>query len=344
LLKRIVSGMMLTLLLIIVLTLTFNVQQVKGEMFTPNVVVSPEHPLTEDNINITVSFYFHTWPPFVKEFGSLIKVGNTFSVNVTILVPDPLEGVLLIVHTDVHTYNLGYLPEGKYQFQIYMRQQLHATKGSYYLAKSVFFTVSPPPFPLSVSTFKNDVPVTSNMTLLDENKTTIQTVNDVSAYDWLLPSGTYYVQASIFYNGFAYTSEQAKVDLTSDTKLAINLLFGNLTVSCLDVENRPLKNCTVVFVRQDEERVGYTDDSGSASLEAYYGNWTVKAYWMNALVGEANINMNQPEANLNLRCNVRDSTATQNIAPLVSGTIAAIAFGSFSVWTITKRKRQTTKQ
>jgi len=107
LLKTTISRTMLALLLAGTLALAFGIQQTKGEMFTPKIVVSPEHPSTEDNINITVSFYFPTAPPFVIEFGPLIKVGNTFCVNVTILVPAGDEGVREIVHTDVHTYNLG---------------------------------------------------------------------------------------------------------------------------------------------------------------------------------------------------------------------------------------------
>lgn len=161
---------------------------------------------------------------------------------------------------------------------------------------------------LSLSTFKNDVPIISNMTLFNENKTITGTVNNVSTYNWLLPSETYYVQASIFYNEFTYISEQILVDLTRYTKLAINFLFGNLTISCLDIENRPLENCTVMFTRENEERIGYTDSLGSANLEAYYGNWTVKAYWMGVLVGEADIDMNRSKMDLSIQCNVGDFT------------------------------------
>jgi hypothetical protein len=330
-LKTTFSGMMAALLLAGMLTLAFNIQAVEAyEYYNFKITVTPESPTTLDEINVTVSFDLASIS-MQATFGSISQVGNEFSVYIIIYVPECCLPALLHVE---HTYSLGKLPAGSYSFTATMYDNQYSES----------FTVSPPPYPLSVNTFKNDVPITSNMTLLDENRTMIQTVNGVSAYDWLLPSGTYYVQASIFYNGFAYTSEQTQVDLTNDTKLAINLQFGNLTVSCLDVENRPLKNCTVVFVRQGEERVGYTDDSGSASLEAYYGNWTVKAYWMNVLVGEANITMNQPEANLSLRCNVGDSTLTQNIAPVISGIIAGIVLGSFSVWAITKRKRQTAKQ
>lgn len=320
---------MLALLLVGMLTLAFNIQAVEAyEYYNFKITVTPEFPTTLDENNVTVSFDLANINDQVT-FVSVSQVGNEFSVDIYIYVQ---EIFLPTIRHVEHTYNLGKLPLGAYSFTATVNQLDQYNKS---------FTVSPP---LSVSTFKNDVPITSNMTLLDENKTTVQSVNGVSVHDWLLPSGIYYVQASIFYNGFAYTSEQTQVDLTNYTKLAINLLFGNLTISCLDIENRPLKNCTVIFTRQDEERVGYTDNSGSASIEAYYGNWTVEAYWMNVLVGETNINMNQSEANLDLRCSVGDLTVAQDITPIIPGMIAGIAICSFGVWTITKRKRQATKK
>lgn len=161
---------------------------------------------------------------------------------------------------------------------------------------------------LLVNTFKNDAPTASNITLFDENGMTIDIINGVSSYERRLVLGTYYIQASIFYNLYMYASGQVRVDLTECTELAINFLFGNLTVSCVDVENRPLTNCAVIFMRQDEERMGYTDNFGLTTLEAYYGNWTVKAYRMGVLVGEANIPLNQSKMDLNVQCNVRDLT------------------------------------
>jgi len=162
---------------------------------------------------------------------------------------------------------------------------------------------------LSLNTFKNDLPIVANITLFDENGTIMETVYNVSTYNFLLPYGRpYHVQASIFYNEFTYTSERIRVTLTNYTTLAINFLFGNLTVSCLDILNRPLQNCTVIFTRQNEKRIGYTDGLGSTSLEAYYGNWTVRAYWMGVLVVEANIDVNQSEIDRSISCKVGDFT------------------------------------
>ena len=167
---------------------------------------------------------------------------------------------------------------------------------------------SPPNCSLSISTFKNDVSVTSNVTLSDSNMTMVQRANTVSSRSWPLANGTYYVQASNSQNGFVYVSEQIRVNLTHNTELAIDFLFGNLTISCLDVENRPLKNCTLVYSLGTEEQTRYSDSLGSDTFEAYYGNWTIKAYWMGVLVGEANVNVNQSEVGLSLQNNVGDIT------------------------------------
>jgi len=161
---------------------------------------------------------------------------------------------------------------------------------------------------LSLNTFKNDVSIPSNMTLLNENETVIQTGNNVSSCGWLLPYGKYYVQASIVFDGFIYTSEQIQVNLMMNTEIAINFLFGNLTISCLDIENRPLKNCTVIFARENEEQIGYTNSSGFTTVEAYYGNWTVKAYWIGVMVGESTISVNQSRIDVKVQCIVGDFT------------------------------------
>jgi hypothetical protein len=186
--------------------------------------------------------------------------------------------------------------------------------GLYARAADVFFDdfiirpITAENYTLSVSTFKNYVPMVSNISLLDETKRVVGMANFVTEYNWTLPIGKYFVQASIFYNRFIYKSEQIQVDLTRYTKLAINFLFGNLSVSCFDIKNRPLKNCTIIFIREDEQRIHYTDNFGLTTLEAYYGNWTVKAYWMGVLVGEAKINVNQTRIDGSISCQVGDLT------------------------------------
>jgi hypothetical protein len=161
---------------------------------------------------------------------------------------------------------------------------------------------------LSLNILSNDLPIVANITLFDENGTIMETVHNVSTYNFLLPYGAYHVQASIFHNDFTYASERIRLILTNYTTLAINFLFGNLTVSCLDIVDRPLENCTLVFTREDEQWIQYTKSSGLTMLEAYYGNWTVRAYWMGVLVGEANIDVNQLKIDRSISCKVGDFT------------------------------------
>lgn len=163
-------------------------------------------------------------------------------------------------------------------------------------------------FPLSVYTFKNDIPITANITLLNKNKLPLETVSEVSFYEWLLHPRKYHVQASMFYNSRLFMSEVVEVNLTEHVFLSIKFLFGNLTVSCIDVENHPLANCTLTFSNLQESHLKVTDASGITTLEAYYGNWTVKAYKMGVSVGEAKIFVNQTSMDLTIRCNVGDVT------------------------------------
>lgn len=181
----------------------------------------------------------------------------------------------------------------------------------YYTGNLADFPAFYIPCTLSVSTLKNDVPIASDITLFNENIAAIDAIKNVSSYKWLLHRRIYYVQASIFYKAHTCTSENVRVNLTEDTELAINFSYGNLTISCVDIENSPLTNCTVICRRQDEEYIGRTNEFGRLpTLEAYYGNWTVKAYRMGVLVGEENTSINQSTMNLSLQCNVGDLTVS----------------------------------
>ena len=80
--KRIVSGIMFTLLLTSMLAFVIKIQPVKAEWGELEVTVAPEHPGVSDLVNVTVSFTFSTMPPGVEEFSPLNRVGNTFLVNV----------------------------------------------------------------------------------------------------------------------------------------------------------------------------------------------------------------------------------------------------------------------
>jgi len=170
--RRIVSGIMFALLLIGMLTPVFNIRPVRAETegFTPEVTVFPEHPSTEDSVNVTVSFTFYTLPPYVEEFGPLTQVGNAFSIkNVTIYVPAPWEIVCALVHTSENNYSLGKLSEGVYQVQAYV-YQVHYNL-AYYLAASVSFNVTLPSKPvggysLATEGYPTIQPLTFYLTLI----------------------------------------------------------------------------------------------------------------------------------------------------------------------------------
>jgi hypothetical protein len=167
--------------------------------------------------------------------------------------------------------------------------------------KTVFFS-------LSVSTFKNDASIASNITLFNKNMFPIETINQVSIYEWHLHPRKYYVQTAILYNSRTFMSELVEVNLTKNVYLSIKFLFGNFTVLCVDVENRPIKDCIVTFMRREESHVKVTDNFGITTLEVYYGEWTVKAYRMGILVGEEKILVDQAKVDLTIHCNVGDVT------------------------------------
>jgi hypothetical protein len=165
-----------------------------------------------------------------------------------------------------------------------------------------------PPFVLRAHVSKNFEEIAANITVVDENMTVIGTIVDSSSYSWLVDSGRYTVQASIARNDVIYTSEPIGVEVSGYVDVAINFPFSNLTISCIDTENQPLGNCTTVFTRGSEHWIQSTDSSGFATIEAYYGNWTVAAWWMGVLVGEAHLVVNQSQTALSLQCFVGDLT------------------------------------
>jgi len=167
--RKTVPGIMLTLLVASMLTLAFNIQSVRAsgtvyvradgsvdpptapippqqpidmvEYFEPHVSVMPGFPTTENEVNVEVSFFFATLPPYVIEFGPLVRTDNTFSIDVTIYVPAPWEHVYMVIHWDNDTCPLGRLSAGTYQFDVYVLY-VHYMEGTYYLAKNLSFDVT----------------------------------------------------------------------------------------------------------------------------------------------------------------------------------------------------------
>ena len=61
-------------------------------------------------------------------------------------------------------------------------------------------------------------------------------------------------------------------------------------------------------MRENEVRSIFTNSSGLAAIDAYFGNWSVEAFWMDVPVGEEHIIVNQSVTALNLQCTVGDFT------------------------------------
>lgn len=137
--------MMLTVLLVGVLTYALNVASVKSYYEPVDILVRamPQFPTANDNISVQVDFIWASLPPYVTEFGSPIRFDNTFSINATVFLPLPEEPVFWMPHTNRHTYQLGRLLAGSYQFDVYVLY-VHYLEGTYYLAKSLFFNVTIP--------------------------------------------------------------------------------------------------------------------------------------------------------------------------------------------------------
>lgn len=105
----------------------------------PEIIIKPENPTTNDHINITVIFSFRTQPPYVADFGKITQTDNVFNVNISVYLPAPNEFCLQVLHSDSHTYKLGYLLEGTYTFSIYC---FDSRSKSFWLEKTVTFDVA----------------------------------------------------------------------------------------------------------------------------------------------------------------------------------------------------------
>jgi len=107
------------------------------------VVVAPSYPIIADEVNVTITFFFRSMPPYTT-FGNLTRAGNTFSVSVTIYDHDL---VCWMLHEDEFTYHLGKLPAGSYQFDVYVEYYYEDYFMGYGLEKNVSFIVTgPSPF------------------------------------------------------------------------------------------------------------------------------------------------------------------------------------------------------
>lgn len=122
-----------------------------------SITVSPRLPTTEDMISVTVDFFFASQPPYVKDFGTPTLHENIFTVNVTIYRPAPSDIVLYWTHDDVHTYDLGEMSKGNYEFRVVVTLT-HYNEGMQYLAGSIRFKVSDRPVEIFDTTGSDGIP------------------------------------------------------------------------------------------------------------------------------------------------------------------------------------------
>jgi len=142
------------IILLFAVIFIINLSVTLAEDFGCKVEINPENPTELDEVNVSVSFYFCTDPPCVVDFGSVVRNGDAFSVNITILVPKDNELVLQILHVDNSTYHLGRLDAGNYTFEVYVKT-VHGSE-QFWLEKKVEFTVASsndfmPEFPSDIS-------------------------------------------------------------------------------------------------------------------------------------------------------------------------------------------------
>ncbi len=161
---------------------------VRAPFFDSDVTVIPSSPSEVDKVNVTVVFHFTSSPPGAG-FGNPTQVGNTFSVNVTVY--DTIGYRLHVLHDDEHTYHLGKLQAGSYQFNVYVEERLDGFPLFYGLEQSVPFTVRinvPGDYPtiqaainaanpgdtifVSSGIYPENLVVNKSLTLIGENKST----------------------------------------------------------------------------------------------------------------------------------------------------------------------------
>jgi hypothetical protein len=160
---------------------------------------------------------------------------------------------------------------------------------------------------LIVDVTLNNIPTNANISLFGANMTKIETLQNVTSHEWLLPEGIYYSQAFITYNGYLYSSNLLMANLVKSLRFTINFQFYNLTVLVTDIHNKPLENALVAFDRGDVWLCGYSNKSGLVTIEVYSGNWTIEVIW-GFKVGESKITINDANAELTIKSNVGNVT------------------------------------
>lgn len=113
--SKAVFGTLLAMLLVGMVTVAFSIQLARAsDGFV--VIISPEHPTTRDEVNVTTILLNIPSISIGIEFGPLVRVGNEFSVDINETVP--LIQLDVYVGNVSHTYELMRLSEGSYNFTV----------------------------------------------------------------------------------------------------------------------------------------------------------------------------------------------------------------------------------
>jgi len=126
--KKAASRIMLTLILISMLTLTFNFRPAKAEsLYSCSITITPTLPTIDDEVKVTVGFELASIS-IDAEFGPLRQIDNEFFVDIDIRIPAFL---LWVIGHAGKTYSLGKLPEGSYTFNAIVREWRQQPDGSW---------------------------------------------------------------------------------------------------------------------------------------------------------------------------------------------------------------------
>lgn len=107
---------------------------------SPEISIQPNHPKIDDKIQVTVSFETNTTEYLVK-FDEPVRVGKTFTADVTVVPPSSDAIVAQVVTKHSHTYTMEELAVGDYMFHVSINEQKPATARFTVTANALFIDV-----------------------------------------------------------------------------------------------------------------------------------------------------------------------------------------------------------
>jgi hypothetical protein len=146
--SKVIFGTLLATLLLGMMTVVANMQLARANGFFV-VEIRPEQPTTRDEVNATTILLYVASLSWGFEFGPLVRDAHEFSVDINISVPyvwSPTGPVN-------HTYELGKLSEGSYNFSatVYTWKEINYdiwVKASEDLYRESFVVLAPPTPPV----------------------------------------------------------------------------------------------------------------------------------------------------------------------------------------------------